>query len=157
MAAEFVPRRARLEDVEAVRGLVRAAYEKYIPLIGREPKPMRADHARAIREAIVWVLEDTQGLSAVLELEPHEAHLLIENVAVRPDCQGRGLGRLLLGLAEAEAQRLHLTELRLYTNERYTSNIALYKRLGYSETHRQSLAESTTLIVFMQKKLEVKP
>ncbi len=157
MAAEPSLRGAKPEDAEAVRTLVRAAYEKYIPLIGREPKPMRADQARAIREAIVWVLEDTRGLTAVLELEPHEDHLLIENVAVRPDCQGRGIGRCLLDLAEDEARRLNLTELRLYTNEQYTSNVALYQHLGYSETHGGPLAEPTTLIVLMQQKLEVKP
>jgi N-acetylglutamate synthase-like GNAT family acetyltransferase len=157
MGAERHARRARAEDAEPIRDLVRSAYEKYVPLIGREPKPMRADHARAIREAIVWVLEDGRGLSAVLELEAHEDHLLVENVAVRPDCQGQGLGRRLLGLAEDEARRLRLIELRLYTNERYVSNIALYERLGYHQTHRQPLAGSETSLVFMQKRLGVEP
>ena len=55
---------------------------------------------------------------------------------MRPDRQGRGFGRALLGFAEIEARRLGLTELRLYTHEKMTENIALYERLGFTETGR---------------------
>ena len=33
-------RRATPRDAEAVRALTRAAYAKWVPLIGREPRPM---------------------------------------------------------------------------------------------------------------------
>jgi hypothetical protein len=157
MAAEPSVHRAWLEDLEAVRKPVRAAVKKYLPLIGCEPKPMRADHARAIREVIVWVLEDTRALTAALELKPREDHRLIEKVAARPDRQERELGRCLLDLAGNEARTVNLTELRAYTNERHTSNIARDQHLGYSETHRQPLTESTPLIAFTRQKLGVKP
>jgi ribosomal protein S18 acetylase RimI-like enzyme len=62
--------------------------------------------------------------------------MLLENVAVHPDAQGRGLGRDLLALADREAVRQRMTEIRLYTNEVMTENLAYYPRHGYVETGR---------------------
>jgi ribosomal protein S18 acetylase RimI-like enzyme len=85
----------------------------------------------------VWVLDDgSDGIVGVIELIPHPDHLYIENVAIAPGRQGAGLGRRLLQLAETEARSRGLTELGLLTNERYASNIAMYERYGYVETHR---------------------
>jgi ribosomal protein S18 acetylase RimI-like enzyme len=42
----------------------------------------------------------------------------------------------LLAFAEEEARRCGLPEIRLYTNEAMTENIAYYPRRGYTETHR---------------------
>jgi GNAT superfamily N-acetyltransferase len=53
-------------------------------------------------------------------------------VAVSPPYQGRGYGRRLLAHAERLAASLGLPELRLYTNERFSANIELYGRLGYT-------------------------
>jgi ribosomal protein S18 acetylase RimI-like enzyme len=60
----------------------------------------------------------------------------LENLAVRPSWQGRGVGSRLLALTEDEARRQGLAEIRLYTNEAMTENIAYYPRHGYVETHR---------------------
>jgi ribosomal protein S18 acetylase RimI-like enzyme len=62
--------------------------------------------------------------------------LLLENVAVLPTAQGRGIGSRLLALAEDQARGLRLCEIRLYTNEAMTENLAYYTRRGYAETHR---------------------
>ena len=43
-------RRAAPPDAEAVRSLTRKAYAKWIPVIGREPKPMTADYEVAVRD-----------------------------------------------------------------------------------------------------------
>lgn len=147
-------RRATPADADAIRDLVTAAYQHYTPLIGRTPLPMLADHALAIREHEVWVLEDEadRTLLAVIELEPRSDHLWVENVAVHPARQGRGLGRRLLRHAEAEASRHSLSELRLLTNERYTANLAMYERYGYRETHREP--HLGTDLVHLRKRLE---
>jgi GNAT superfamily N-acetyltransferase len=145
-------RRALNADAESITALVLEAYAKWVPLTGREPKPMRADYAVAVRDHIVWVLEDQGGVSAVLELIPHADHVLIENVAVAPRLQGQGLGKRLMGFAERMARDLNLLEVRLYTNARFTSNIALYEQIGYTQTHREPLGNSA--VVFMHKILE---
>jgi GNAT superfamily N-acetyltransferase len=131
-------RRATDDDVDAVRDLVAAAYEKYIPLIGRTPLPMLTDYTEAIRTHDVWVLDLSGQIVGVIELIARVDHLWIDNVAIEPRWQRLGLGRRLLGHAESEARRLGLVELRLLTNERYLDNIAMYGRYGYVETHREA-------------------
>jgi N-acetylglutamate synthase-like GNAT family acetyltransferase len=131
-----VLRRAAGADARAVNELVRAAYGPYGPLIGRTPMPMLVDYEDAISDHDVWVLSVGDHIVGVLHLVAKDDHLWIENVAVTPAWQGRGLGRRLLAHAEAEAQRQGLAEMRLLTNERYTANVAMYARYGYLETHR---------------------
>jgi GNAT superfamily N-acetyltransferase len=129
-------RRAAEGDVSAVRAVVDAAYRPYRPLIGRTPFPMLADYAEAIRRHDVWVLEAEDAIAGLIELVRHDDHLWVENVAIAPEWQHRGLGRRLLSHAEHEARRLGYAEIGLLTNERYLDNIAMYTRYGYVETHR---------------------
>lgn len=84
-------RRATLDDADRVREIVRAAYAKWVPVIGREPMPMRVDYAEAIgahRIDLVLLQGEPAGL---IETRAEVDHLWIENVAVRPEDQGRGL------------------------------------------------------------------
>ncbi|MER8574637.1 hypothetical protein NKH19_11525 [Mesorhizobium sp. M1338] len=37
-------------DAAAIRNIVRAAYAKWVPVIGREPLPMRTDYDKAVAE-----------------------------------------------------------------------------------------------------------
>lgn len=145
-------RRARPSDAEPIRRLVARAYRHYEPLLGRTPMPMLTDFAVAIASHAVWVLDGERGIAAVLELEGRGDHLWVDNVAVDPDEQGRGLGRWLLGHAEREARRLGLAEIGLLTNERYTANIAMYERYGYRETHREP--HLGTDLVYFRKPLD---
>ncbi len=85
------------------------------------------------------MLEEGGVLAGVLVLEDAgDGTLLVDNVAVAPSAQGKGLGRALIAFAEAEAQRRGLCEVRLYTNVLMTENLALYGRLGFRETGRVS-------------------
>ncbi|OGO55749.1 MAG: hypothetical protein A2V85_02245 [Chloroflexi bacterium RBG_16_72_14] len=143
-----VLRPATPADAEAIAALVDIAHRDYAALIGRTPLPMLADHARAVREQEVWVLEAGDGrLVGVIELVAHPDHLWVENVAVEAADQGLGHGRRLLVHAEAEARRRGLSEVRLLTNERYARNIAMYVHYGYVETHREPY-QGTDLVNF---------
>jgi GNAT superfamily N-acetyltransferase len=125
-------RRAGQADADAVRDLTRSAYAKWVPLIGREPLPMTADYEQAVREHMIDLLLLDDQLVALIETVDKADHLLIANVAVAPPFQGRGFGRLLLAHAERLAASLGLRELRLYTNQRFVSNIELYRRSGFA-------------------------
>ncbi|WP_026873599.1 GNAT family N-acetyltransferase [Inquilinus limosus] len=142
-------RRARPDEAEAIRALVRRAYAKWIISVGREPMPMRADYVRALAEHEIWMIDGIHGGIALIELKPEPDHLLIVNVAVDPSHQGRGLGRRLLDFAEQEARQRGLPEIRLYTNIRMSENRALYAARGYRETHQEQRGEFT--IVHMAK------
>jgi hypothetical protein len=50
MTVDLPLRRATSADVGAVRDLTRTAYAKWVPVIGRVPKPMTADYAAAVRD-----------------------------------------------------------------------------------------------------------
>lgn len=136
-----------------MRALVRAAYAKWVPLIGREPKPMTADYDKAVREHLVFVVEAPGRLDAAIELIPAPDHLLVENVAVAPTAQGRGLGTQLMDVAERIARDLGLKEMRLYTNAKFAENIALYERLGYAISERAAIPSGGE-VVWMSKRLD---
>jgi GNAT superfamily N-acetyltransferase len=148
-------RRAGQGDAAAIRELTRSAYAKWIPLIGREPVPMAADYDRAVREHMIDLLYVSGGLVALIETVNKTDHLLIENVAVAPPVQGRGYGRFLLDHAERLAASLGLAELRLYTNQRFVTNIELYRRLGYAIDREEP--SKGGFIVHMSKRLAAAP
>jgi GNAT superfamily N-acetyltransferase len=129
-------RPADAADVAALRALAVAAYQHYVPRIGQPPWPMTADYAAAVADGHTWVATRNDAVVGLLVLVPQPDHLLLENVAVQPDEQGRGTGSRLLDFAEEQARRLGLAEIRLFTNEAMTENIAYYGRRGYTETHR---------------------
>jgi SAM-dependent methyltransferase/GNAT superfamily N-acetyltransferase len=129
-------RPARAEQAEAIRALVRAAYAMYVPRIGREPAPMTDDYAAQIAAAKVWVIDDEGELAGVVVLEDTPDALQVENVAVRPESQGRGLGRALLSFADDEARRRGYEAVILYTNVHMTENVEHYQKLGYVEVGR---------------------
>ena len=146
-------RRAGPADAAAVRDLTRAAYAKWVPLIGREPRPMTADYDLAVREHRVDLLSLGGALAALVETIPGPDHLLVENVAVAPAFQGRGLGRTLLAHAERLAAAAGLPEIRLYTNARFAENIALYRRLGY-RVDREELFPGGGVAIHMSKPVQ---
>jgi len=144
-------RRAVAADVPAIERIVHDAYVKYVARIGKPPGPMLDDYAARVAAGEVSVCAGGDGLAGVLVLEAAADHLLLDNIAVAPAWQGRGVGRLLLDFADAEARRAGYAELRLYTHVLMHENIALYKRLGWQETGRGEQAGFQR--VFMRKKV----
>ena len=141
-AIELMFRRATPADVPTIRDLTRAAYAKWVPLIGREPKPMLADYGEAVTRHIIDLHEVDGEVAGLVEVIPQVPYLLIENIAVLPSQQGKGLGDLLLIHAENLARSLHMDEVRLYTNAAFTSNIAFYARRGFREFLREPFPTS---------------
>jgi GNAT superfamily N-acetyltransferase len=142
-------RRAVATDAAAVRQLTRDAYAKWVAVIGREPKPMTADYAHALRYHWVDLLYLQGELAALIETIPKGDHLLIENVAVSPPFQRRGLGGKLLAHAERLALSLGHGKTRLYTNQLFVENVRLYKKLGYRVDREEEFAGG--IVVHMSK------
>jgi GNAT superfamily N-acetyltransferase len=72
----------------------------------------------------------------MIVLIPEDGAMLLHCVAVRPDAQGRGFGRVLLNFAETKAREAGYDLIRLITNQAMFENQAIYKHYGYAETHR---------------------
>ncbi len=147
----FTLRRAVAADAAAVRAVVRDAYAKWVPAIGREPKPMTANYNTAIRLNRVDLAHVEGELAGLIETIDRSDHLLIENVAVAPQRHGQGLGRALMAHAETVARAAGYREVRLYTNRRFEANVQLYLRLGYSIDREEEGPLGVT--VYMSKSL----
>ena len=115
---------------------------------------MLDNYTKRITDGQAWVLDEAGTVAGVMVLEQTADGFLLDNIAVAPDRQGKGLGRVLLEFAEAEAMRHGWNEIRLYTHVLMTENIALYRRVGYVETAR--VTEKGFDRVYMMKTLASK-
>lgn len=95
-------------------------------------------------------MESGGKVAGILMLDRTSEGFLLENVAVDPAHKGKGLGKALLELAEAEAKRAGFDSIYLYTHEKMTENRDLYAKIGYVEYERR--VEAGLPRVFMRKK-----
>ncbi len=144
-------RPAEPADAAAIRDIVRAAYARWVPVIGREPLPMRADYDEAVAKHPFDLAVEGDRIVGMIETMLEDDHLWIENVSVAPDAQGRGIGRLLLELAEQKAREAGRLELRLLTNGAFEANVSLYNKHGYTIDREEPFMNGMT--VYMSKKL----
>ena len=144
-------RTALPHEASAIRAVVRAAYAKWVPVLGREPRPMQADYEAAVEVHRFDLIEVDGRIVALIETEPREGHLWIENIAVLPDWQGHGLGKRLLAHAEELARAAGLSEMRLLTNGKMVANRALYLSAGYVEVREKSYGDGT--VVYFSKRI----
>jgi ribosomal protein S18 acetylase RimI-like enzyme len=142
-------RRATAADLPTIKAVIDAAYARYLTRMDKPPGPMLRDYRPSVEAGTTWV--SGSPITAVLTLYPGDGHLLLENVAVHPSAQGRGLGRALMSFAEQEAARRGLTRMTLVTHEVMTENQAIYARLGYAEVERR--AEDGYRRIYMEKHL----
>jgi ribosomal protein S18 acetylase RimI-like enzyme len=112
---------------------------------------MNADYVAAVHGHIIDLLHRDGELVGLIEMQPQNDHLYIDNIAVAPAYQGRGYGRTLLAHAEAISQLLGLKEVRLSTNQRWVDTVRLYERFGY-RTDRKEIEERGT-VLYMSKAL----
>lgn len=138
MAGSLTFRVGDTEDVEQIRALTLRAYRKWVPITPRKPRPMTADYSDSIKTNRFDLLFDGDVLVGLIETVTQGDELMVVNVAVEPEHQGRGLGVRLMKQAEMLARSASLRATRLYTNKLMTANISLYEKLGYrfeKETH----------------------
>ena len=145
-------RRAAETDAASIRDLTRAAYQKWIPILGREPVPMMADYDRAVREHVIDLLFSDGRLAGLIEMKGGTDHLLIVNIAVLPAFQRRGYGRRMLAHAEEIATSLGFAEIRLHTGKLMQKNIRLYTRIGCRIDREEPFKDTFT--VNMSKRIE---
>lgn len=144
-------RKAHADEAGAVRDVVRAAYQRYVAVIGTPPAPMLDDYGKRIAANQVLVVCDSGSIAGVLILEDRADCFLLDNIAVRPDRQGLGFGRAMLDFAESEAVRRGWDAITLYTNALMVENIAIYSARGYVQ--RECRTEKGFDRIYMVKPL----
>ncbi|WP_454812682.1 GNAT family N-acetyltransferase [Labrys neptuniae] len=125
-------RRAARTEIPAITVLQQAAYAPLKQRIGISLPPHDADFMALFEAMEIWVSGSSEALETALIVEPKPDHLLIWSLAVAPALKGRRLGSALLDFAEDRARRDGHGLVRLYTNERFTENVAWYQRRGYT-------------------------
>jgi ribosomal protein S18 acetylase RimI-like enzyme len=144
-------RPATEEDVPRLAALVETAYGHYVERMGGPPRPLTDDYAEVVREFRVTVAEEGGEVVGLIALGRDDEGFVVNNVAVDPSRQGTGVGRALLERAEAEARAAGFDSIYLYTHEKMTENLELYRRIGYVEYDRRPVHLGD--VVYLRKSL----
>ncbi len=78
------------------------------------------DYRQWVQAGGVHVLENAGRVQGFIILLDDGNALLLDNLAIAPDAQGLGFGRLLMDFAEHQALDAGFMAIRLYTNEAMT-------------------------------------
>lgn len=135
--SDLVVRPAKPEDAPGIAACVCEAYVHYIERIGKQPGPMLEDYSEVIHQSQVHVAAAGSKIVGAIVLKVTDEGFYVDNVAVRPMVKGKGVGRLLLEVAETEAHRQGYKSIYLATHELMTDNRTLYARIGYVEYDRR--------------------
>jgi len=138
-------------DVIAISDCVKKAYEHYIERLGKPPGPMLEDYVDTINRHIVYVAELDDSIVGLFVLMENYKPILLDNLAVDPVTQGKGIGNKLLGHAENYARNKGHTSIQLYTHELMFENIEYYQNKGYQITDR--VTEKGYQRIYMSKAL----
>lgn len=133
----FEIEKATAVDAPQIAACVEAAYQHYIARMGMPPGPMLDDYGDMISDHHVWVVKDNGRVIALLVLIDKPDMMLLDNVAVHPDYQGKRLGKKLVSFAEDQAKQRGYLAIQLYTHELMTENQAIYTKMGYAEFTRK--------------------
>ena len=127
-------RPAKASDAAKMRDIAQAAYHIYVAEMGKEPAPMGADYEAHIRDDRCFVAISGTKITGFVVILVKEGVWWLDNIAVAPDHQGKGIGRDLLLFAEAYVAGF-ANSLSLYTNIVMKDNAAWYRRMGYKDSH----------------------
>ncbi|MCO5997408.1 GNAT family N-acetyltransferase [Actinoallomurus rhizosphaericola] len=147
--------RAGVADAGEILTVQRAAYVTEAQLHGDPFLPPLVESLDQIRKMIAEsvVLKASVGPRIVGSVRGrfNERTCLVGRLVVVPDLQGRGIGEALMRALETEAAG-RADACVLFTGHLSETDLRLYRRLGYAETHRERVADHVTL-VHMRKPL----
>ncbi|WP_163937293.1 GNAT family N-acetyltransferase [Paraferrimonas sp. SM1919] len=131
-------RQAVASDAKALTECMVQAYSPYLDRLDKDAlPPLHVDYLEEIKHYPVWVAELKGELvgGIILVLEEQAS---IANIAVSPNSQGKGVGKVLIKHGIAQAQQAGFDELHLATHQALAENLSLYKHLGWQESGRQN-------------------
>lgn len=123
---------ARAEDEDGCRALLREAFWDYVVRLGRTEGPIHYPLLGSmIAEQRVLVARKTEDLVGVAVYSDRQTCRFIDQIAIRPACQGMGIGGALLDHIEQSALESGYDCLQLSTAEMMTHLVRLYKKWGF--------------------------
>ena len=144
---------ATAADAPAILALQRRAYQSEAALYQDDAIPPLRETLDELRAVFTdhLVLKAVDGATIVGAVRAREQPetVSIGRLIVAPERQGRGIGTQLLQAVERCYP--HAARFELFTGDRSARNLALYQRLGYRETRRESVHAGLTF-VFLEKR-----
>lgn len=137
-------RRATTADAELLPAIEQAAGTSFAAVPGlewiAEDRVLGAEeHAAAIAAGTAWVAENDEPIGFLTATVAGDA-LHIDEIAVLPAHQGKGIGRQLIATAVDAARARGLTAVTLTTFRDVAWNAPFYARLGFVEADDVRLA-----------------
>jgi len=132
------------DDAGEILTLQRAAYVTEAQLYGDPFIPPLVESFEQIRKlldgdaVVLKAVVDGRIIGAVRG-QFSDQTCLVGRLVVAPDQQGLGVGGALMRALEDEVAG-RATSLVLFTGHQSADNLRLYRRLGYTETHRERVA-----------------
>jgi ribosomal protein S18 acetylase RimI-like enzyme len=152
--------RADPADAGEILTVQRAAYVTEAQLHGDPFLPPLVESLDQIGKMIAGslVLKATVGtrLAGSVRARINDRTCLVSRLSVAPDLQGRGIGRALMLALEAEVTGL-ADACVLFTGHLSETNLRMYRRLGYGETHRERVADHLMLVHMRKPLVAVQP
>ena len=133
-------RLAMTTDVPAIKLIARKSFERYVPLIGKLPAPMNAYFSGHVLKGTVFIAQSEKKRGSVpgyVIVLQRDGEWLLDNIAVSPDTQGRGVGSALIAACETFLQKRGVQRYHVYTNEAMDQNLTWYPEIGFGELARR--------------------
>ncbi len=130
---EVTVRQFEAGDETAFRMLNEQWIDRYFELETKDLSTLADPHSSIIKPGGLILIGTIDGcrVGCCALLRINERELEVAKMAVSPEHQGRGIGRLLLSAAVMEGRRLGANRLYLETNHILKPAIALYESLGF--------------------------
>lgn len=153
--SDVTVRPIRVADAGEVLTIQRAAFVSEAQIYGdpqATPLTQTLEQLEAeLRDADGFVALIGERIVGAIRTRDDGVLLQIGRLAIAPDVQGEGIGRMLLAAAEdASISR----EAELFTGSLSEANIRLYEECGYRESERIDNGDGTAQ-VFMRKSLAI--
>lgn len=132
-------RPARIEDASFLSELAWAAYSKYSINMNKLPRPVYYNYHDLILKGDTFVALNNKNIIGMATLSLRDNYLLIQNIAISPQFQRKGLGKRFINYAKKISISKNISEMRLWTNEKMPGNLEMYISHGFQETHRQEI------------------
>ena len=146
--------KAQLEDLDAILKLQYAAYQSEAEIYNDFTiQPLTQTLDELIEEfhkgVILKAVQNGETIGSVRAYADGDT-VYIGKLIVRPDCQGKGLGKRLLAAIEG---KLHRKRFELFTGCKSGNNLRLYEKAGYTR-FKEETNEAGIQFVYLEKQYD---
>ena len=146
--------KAELSDMEAILQLQYTAYQSEAELVGDytiQPLTQTIDEiTNEFNKGVILKAVINGTIIGSVRAYADDDTVYVGKLIVRPDHQGKGIGKRLLAAIES---KIHRKRFELFTSSKNERNLGLYEKSGYKRC-REETSEAGIIFVYMEKKYD---